>query len=153
VSDDQHPSEPEPTTRSVPAVPPGPLGIPGAEDLGGPLEDLLGVELGDALGSLFGGGGLGDLLQQAQQVQNRLLEAQARAAETEVHGSAGGGMVTVTASGDLQFRSIRIDPQVVDPDDIGMLEDLVLAAVREAVAAARRLMEVPPPEPGDGQSS
>lgn len=74
------------------------------------------------------------LLQQAQAVQQQLLAAQARAAELVVEGQAGGGVVKVRVTGDMEFRSVAISPQAVDPDDVAMLEDLVLAAVRDAVA-------------------
>jgi len=76
-----------------------------------------------------------DLLQQAQ----KLMEAQASAAATVVEGVSGGGVVRVTVSGDMEFRSVSIDPRVVDPGDVGMLEDLVLAAVRNAVAKVGEL--------------
>lgn len=76
---------------------------------------------------------LGGLLAQAQQMQQQLMEAQARAAEAVVEGSAGGGAVTIEVSGGLDFRSVRIDPSVVDPDDPSLLEDLVLAALHDAV--------------------
>jgi len=76
---------------------------------------------------------LGALLRQAQEVQEQLLAARAQAAATVVEGVAGGGMVRVamTASGDVQ--SVRIAPEVVDPGDVGMLEDLVMAAMRDVL--------------------
>lgn len=73
------------------------------------------------------------LLQQAQQMQQQLLAAQAEAAEQLHEGSAGGGAVKVTVSGGMEFQSVTIRPDAVDPDDVEMLQDLVLAAVREAV--------------------
>lgn len=82
---------------------------------------------------------LGGLLQQAQAMQQQLLEAQARAAEEEVEAESGGGVVKIRVTGGLDFRSVKIDPKVVDPDDVEMLEDLVLAAIREAVAEAQAL--------------
>ena len=69
------------------------------------------------------------LMQQAQQMQTKL---QNELAEMTVEASAGGGMVTVTLSGKKELQSIRIDPEVVDPNDVPMLEDLILAAVNEA---------------------
>jgi DNA-binding YbaB/EbfC family protein len=80
---------------------------------------------------------MSSLLQQAQAMQQQLLAAQARAAEQVVEGHAGGGVVKVQVTGGLEFRSITISPQVVDPGDIPMLEDLVLAAVNDAVARAQ----------------
>lgn len=77
---------------------------------------------------------LGGLLEQAQAMQQQLLDAQARAAETVVEGQSGGGMVRVQMTGAMEVQSVTIDPQVVDPDDVAMLEDLVLAAVHDAVA-------------------
>jgi DNA-binding YbaB/EbfC family protein len=76
---------------------------------------------------------LGALLQQAQQMQQQLMAAQAEAAETEHEGVAGGGAVRVTVTGGMDFRGVKIRPDAVDPDDVEMLEDLVLAALREAV--------------------
>ena len=77
---------------------------------------------------------LGALLQQAQQMQEQLLEAQAAAAEQLVLGHAGGGVVTVEVTGGMEFQKVTIDPKVVDPADVEMLEDLILAAIRDAVA-------------------
>jgi DNA-binding YbaB/EbfC family protein len=75
------------------------------------------------------------LLQQAQQMQQQLLAAQAEAAEQVHEGTAGGGAVKVTVTGGMDFQSVTIRPDAVDPDDVEMLQDLVLAAVREAVAS------------------
>jgi DNA-binding YbaB/EbfC family protein len=88
-----------------------------------------------------GGFDLGGLLQQAQAMQQRLLEAQAAAAEQEVEGESGGGVVKVRVTGGLEFRSVEIDPKAVDPNDVDMLEDLVLAAIHDAVARAKELNE------------
>lgn len=76
---------------------------------------------------------LGELLQQAQQMQQQLAEAQAQAAETVVEGQAGGGMVTVRVNGAFEFQAVEIVPEVIDPDDPEMLQDLVLAALHDAV--------------------
>lgn len=84
---------------------------------------------------------LGALLKQAQAMQEQFLQARAAAAEAEVEGQAGGGMVKVRVTGSMEFRDVIIDPSVVDPDDIEMLQDLVLAAVRDAVARATELSE------------
>ena len=88
------------------------------------------------------GGGVpdfGSLLSQLGQVQENLRQAQEEAAHSVVEGSAGGGVVRVTATGGLEFQSVRIDPSVLDPADVDMLEDLVLAAVRDAVEKAQAL--------------
>jgi DNA-binding YbaB/EbfC family protein len=77
---------------------------------------------------------LGALLQQAQQMQQQLLAAQAQAAEEVHEGTAGGGAVRIEVTGGMEFRSVTIRPDAVDPDDVEMLQDLVLAALNEAVA-------------------
>ena len=83
----------------------------------------------------------GQLLKQAQAMQEQFLQARATAAEAEAEGTAGGGMVKVRVTGGMEFRSVHIEPSVVDPNDVSMLEDLVLAAVRDAVARATELSE------------
>ncbi len=75
---------------------------------------------------------IGKLLKQAQQVQARMAEMQAKLAEQTVESSAGGGMVKVVMNGQHQVVSMKIDPEVVDSSDVEMLEDLVIAAVNEA---------------------
>jgi nucleoid-associated protein EbfC len=77
---------------------------------------------------------LGGLLAQMQQMQQQLMDAQQEAAQRVVEGSAGGGAVKVKVTGGLEFEDVTIDPSVVDPDDVEMLQDLVLAAIRDAVA-------------------
>ncbi|WP_117215888.1 YbaB/EbfC family nucleoid-associated protein [Allorhizocola rhizosphaerae] len=81
------------------------------------------------------------LMKQAQQMQQQLAEAQAALAETEVTGTAGGGLVTITASGTGEFRRVAIDPKAVDPDDVETLEDLVLAAITNTNEEIRKLTE------------
>lgn len=80
---------------------------------------------------------LNALFQQAQEMQKKLQEAQEKLAQKTVTGSAGGGMVVVTANGKGEIKSIAIDKQAVDPRDVAMLEDLVLAAVNGALKAAQ----------------
>ena len=80
---------------------------------------------------------MGSLLQQAQAMQEQLLQAQAEAAEQVVEGQAGGGVVKVQVTGGMEFRAVTIDPTAVDPEDVSMLEDLVLAALNDAVAKAQ----------------
>jgi DNA-binding YbaB/EbfC family protein len=74
------------------------------------------------------------LLQQAQQMQQQLVAAQAEAAEQVHEGVAGGGAVRIAVTGSMEFQSVTIRPDAVDPDDVEMLQDLVLAALHEAVA-------------------
>jgi DNA-binding YbaB/EbfC family protein len=81
------------------------------------------------------------LLQQVGAMQQQMQEAQAELAEQTVEASAGGGAVTVTASGNGELRSVRIDPKAIDPDDPEMLGDMVLAAVNEALRSAQALAE------------
>jgi DNA-binding YbaB/EbfC family protein len=80
---------------------------------------------------------LGHLLEQAMQLQQQLVDAQAEAQATEVEGRAGGGSVRVTMTGGGEVLRVRIDPSVVQPDDVELLEDLVLAALHDAAARAR----------------
>ena len=80
-----------------------------------------------------------NILRQAQQLQKRLNEAQEALENESVEASSGGGVVTATVSGKQKLLSIRIDPSAVDPDDVSMLEDLVLAAVNEAMDKAQEL--------------
>lgn len=93
--------------------------------------------LGD-LGSLLGGGdgGLdfGALMEQASDLQSRMLAAQEELQQTEVEGVAGGGAVRITVTGGHEFRAVRIDPAAVDADEVEMLQDLVLAALNDAVS-------------------
>ena len=84
---------------------------------------------------------LQQLMKQAQKMQQQMAEAQAELAEAEVTGTAGGGLVTVTAKGTGDVTAIKIDPKAVDPDDVETLEDLVLAAIHNAMEAVRDLTE------------
>jgi nucleoid-associated protein EbfC len=81
------------------------------------------------------------LMKQAQKMQQQLMEAQSKLAETEVSGSAGGGLVTATVTGSGEVVSIKIDPKAVDPDDVESLEDLVVAALRDAAASAQEMQQ------------
>jgi len=82
---------------------------------------------------------LAALMGQVAEMQQSLAEAQASAAAKEVEGVSGGGAVRVTTTGAMEFRSVSIDPAAVDPGDVTMLEDLVLAAVHDAVAKVGEL--------------
>ena len=84
---------------------------------------------------------LQQLMKQAQKMQRQMAEAQAELAETELTGTAGGGLVTVTVNGSGEVKSVRIDPRAVDADDVETLEDLVLAALHNAAEEARALTE------------
>ena len=75
-------------------------------------------------------------MQQAQKMQEELAKAQSELAQKRFEGSAGGGMVKATVTGGPELVEVKISPEVVDPDDIEMLEDLVVAAVRQAMEAA-----------------
>lgn len=88
---------------------------------------------------MFPGGtpDMSQLLQQAQQMQEQLMSAQAELAEAEVQGTAGGGLVTATVSGVGELRSLHIKPEAVDPDDTETLADLVVAAVHDATNNAQ----------------
>jgi DNA-binding YbaB/EbfC family protein len=81
------------------------------------------------------------IMRQVQQMQAAMAQAQAEIAATEVSGSAGGGMVTATVTGTGDLKAIKIDPGAVDPEDVEMLEDLVVAAVAEARRAADALSQ------------
>jgi len=84
---------------------------------------------------------LQQLMQMGQKLQTKMTEVQEKLDREEVSASAGGGMVTATADGKGQVKSVRIDPTVVDPEDVEMLEDLVLAAVSEAQNKASQVYE------------
>ena len=81
------------------------------------------------------------IMRQVQQMQAAMAQVQAEIAATEVSGSAGGGMVTATVTGSGDLKSVKIDPAAVDPEDVEMLEDLVVAAVAEARRAADALSQ------------
>jgi DNA-binding YbaB/EbfC family protein len=82
---------------------------------------------------------IGALLQQAQKMQEEMMAAQEKLKDERVEASAGGGMVKVVMSGDLELKSLAIDPDAVDPEDVEMLQDMVLAAVNEALRQAMEL--------------
>ena len=89
---------------------------------------------------------MGKLLKQAQQMQAKMAQMQAELAEKSVEASAGGGMVKVVMNGRHEVVSVTIDPEVVDPQDVEMLEDLVAAAVTEAANRVEEMLK-------DGMSS
>jgi DNA-binding YbaB/EbfC family protein len=79
------------------------------------------------------------MLKQVQQMQADMTQAQEQLKHEVVEASAGGGMVTVKVSGDLEIREIKIDPDAVDPEDVELLQDMVLAATNEAIRSAQEL--------------
>ena len=82
---------------------------------------------------------IGNLMKQAQQMQERVKKLQEEAAGKTVEASSGGGMVAVVANGRQEVISIKIDPSVVDPKDVEMLQDLVMTAVNEAIKKSQEL--------------
>jgi len=84
---------------------------------------------------------MNQLFQQVGQMQEQMQKAQAELANETVEATAGGGMVTVIANGAGEIKEIKIDPKAIDPNDPEMLEDMILAAVNEAIRAAQNLME------------
>jgi DNA-binding YbaB/EbfC family protein len=123
------PSEPNESTE-IEAIE-GEVVLPG-EPSGGPGA-------GDDPFAALGGLDMGSLLGAAQSMQAQMLEAQEQMASTEVEGQAGGGVVRIVVSGGLEFRSVHIEAASVDPDDPTLLEDLVLAALHDAVAKVNEL--------------
>jgi hypothetical protein len=83
--------------------------------------------------------GLNELLKQAQKMQEKIQQVQDELSNLKVEGTAGGGMVTAVANGKQELLEIHFDKQVVDPEDTEMLEDLVVAAVNQAMAKAQEL--------------
>jgi len=84
-------------------------------------------------------GGLGNMMKQIQKMQAKMEEIQAQLAETEVEGTAGGGMVKAIVNGKQELLEIKIDKEVVNPDEIEMLQDLIIAAVNQARQKAQEL--------------
>ncbi|HHV60907.1 MAG TPA: YbaB/EbfC family nucleoid-associated protein [Clostridiaceae bacterium] len=85
-------------------------------------------------------GNMGNLMKQAQKMQQEILKMQEELAEKTVEATAGGGAVTVVANGKKEIKEITIQPDVVDPDDVEMLQDLILAAVNEALRKADEMV-------------
>ncbi len=83
---------------------------------------------------------LGNLMRQAQKMQEKMAEMQKELASRTVEASSGGGMVTATVNGAQEVLSIKIDPAVVDPKDVDMLQDLVMAAVNEGLRRSKQMM-------------
>ena len=83
---------------------------------------------------------MGNIMKQAQQFQSKMAKLQEELGERTVEATAGGGMVTVTASGKQEIVAIRIEPEVVDPEDVEMLQDLIQAAVNDALNRAKEMV-------------
>ncbi len=85
--------------------------------------------------------GVGNIMKQAQQMQQKMARMQEELSTREVEASAGGGMVTATVNGAQQLVALKLEPSVVDPEDLEMLQDLVLAAVNEAIRKSQALAQ------------
>jgi DNA-binding YbaB/EbfC family protein len=85
------------------------------------------------------GKGLGDIMKQVQKMQAKMEEVQAELEQERIEGTAGGGMVKVVANGKQEIVSVKIEKEVVDPEDVEMLEDLIVAAVNQAQHNAQEL--------------
>ena len=83
--------------------------------------------------------GMGKMMKQAQQLQSKMLKLQEEMADKTVETSSGGGMVKVVANGRQQILSIQIEQEVVDPDDVEMLQDLILAAINDALIKSQEI--------------
>jgi hypothetical protein len=90
---------------------------------------------------MLGRGGMGNIMKQAQMMQKRMAQVQQELEERRIEASAGGGMVTAVVSGKQQLLSLTIDPKAVDPDDVEMLQDLVVAAISEALKQSQQLAQ------------
>ena len=84
--------------------------------------------------------GMGNMMKQAQKLQSKMLKLQEEMAEKTVEASSGGGMVKVVANGRQQLLSIQIEKEVADPDDLEMLQDLILAAVNDALLKSQEMV-------------
>ncbi len=100
-----------------------------------PKNPLEGLDLGN-IGQMFG-----QVLEQARSVQNQVADTQEKVKDIIVEGTSGGGLVKVVAAGDGRIQSVRIDPVAVDKRDVEMLEDLVTAAVNDALRRSKELVE------------
>ncbi|MBW2167582.1 MAG: YbaB/EbfC family nucleoid-associated protein [Deltaproteobacteria bacterium] len=84
--------------------------------------------------------GMGNMMKQAQKLQAKMLRMQEELADKTVEATAGGGMIKAVANGKQQILSIQIEKEVVDPDDVEMLQDLILAAVNDALAKSQEMV-------------
>ncbi|MCX6834069.1 MAG: YbaB/EbfC family nucleoid-associated protein [candidate division Zixibacteria bacterium] len=86
-------------------------------------------------------GGMGNMMKQVQQMQAKMAQMQAELENAEIEASAGGGMVKVVVSGKNEIKSITIDPEVVNPEDVEMLQDLIVAALNQAREKTQELQQ------------
>jgi len=93
-----------------------------------------------AKGKMPGMGNMGNMMKQVQKMQQEMARLQAELEERTVESSAGGGVVSVVVTGKKEIKEISIKPEAVDPDDVEMLEDLILAAVNEALRQAEEMV-------------
>lgn len=87
-----------------------------------------------------GGGSMNKMIKQAKKVQEQIVKMQEELQQREIEASSGGGVVTVVVNGKQELRSIKINPEVVDPEDVEMLEDLIMAAVNEAIRKSQEMV-------------
>lgn len=113
--------------------------VPDVVSGGGPAPIDSADPMADPMAALLGGGDISNLLQAAQDMQAELASAQAQAAETLVEGVSGGGAVRIEATAGLEFRAVHLRSDAVDPDDVELLEDLVLAALRDVITQANQV--------------
>ena len=90
---------------------------------------------------MLGRGGVGNIMKQAQMMQKRMAQMQQELEERRIEATAGGGMVKAVVSGKQQLIALTIDPKAVDPEDVEMLQDLVMAAVSEALKQSQKMAE------------
>jgi len=98
-----------------------------------------GFSLGGGGGQGLPGGAMGGLAGQLQALQQQMVETQESLGDKKVEISSGGGVVTVVMTGHYELESLTIDPEVVDPEDVEMLQDVIVAAINEAVEAVQNL--------------
>lgn len=96
---------------------------------------------GRRMGGMGGMGNMQQMMRQAQKMQEDMAKLQAELEEREVSASAGGGAVQATVTGKKELKSLTISPDAVDPDDVEMLQDLIIAAVNEAIRSADEMMQ------------
>lgn len=90
---------------------------------------------------MLGRGGMGNIMKQAQMMQKRMAQMQQELEERRIEATSGGGMVKAVVSGKQHLISLTIDPKAVDPEDVEMLQDLVMAAVSEALKQSQKMAE------------
>lgn len=93
-----------------------------------------------ARGGFPGGGNMGNMMKQVQKMQKKMAETQAELEKKEVEATAGGGAISVRANGKKEILEVNIDKEVVDPDDVEMLQDLIIAATNEALRKADEMV-------------